>query len=95
MQLFARLSVDAADPEHPAHEFFVDARREPPRVLRRRPSPPSRQSGEITDRIDADTLARIFQAVADGLQVQWMLEPDVDMAATVDALFDLLTPEKP
>jgi len=26
------------------------------------------------------------------MQVQWMLEPDVDMAATVNALFELLTP---
>ena len=51
----------------------------------------SRVAGEITDRIDPETLARIFQAVADGLQLQWMLEPDVDMAGIVAQLFDALT----
>jgi hypothetical protein len=51
--------------------------------------------GEVTDRVDAGTLARILQAVADGLQIQWMLDPEVDMAATVDALFDALTPAPP
>ena len=56
-------------------------------VIRRK-----QQAGEITDRIAPETLARIFQAVADGLQVQFMLEPDVDMAATVAALFDALEP---
>ena len=31
------------------------------------------------------------RAVADGLQLQWLLEPDVDMAAIVDALVTALT----
>lgn len=91
VQLYARLSVDAADPQHPAHEFFVERgealRRVFAEVVARR-----QQAGEITDRIAPEALARIFQAVADGLQVQFMLEPDVDMAATVAALFDALDP---
>ena len=33
---------------------------------------------------------RIVQAVADGMQLQWMLDPEVDMAATIDAVFTLL-----
>lgn len=93
VQLFARLSVDAADPGHPAHAFFTERgdtlRRVFADVIVRKQA-----DGEITDRIDPDTLARIFQAVADGLQVQWMLQPDVDMAGTVDALFELLTPDE-
>jgi AcrR family transcriptional regulator len=91
VELFARLSVDAADPAHPAHQFFV-TRGESLREFFATAISAQQESGAITDRVDADTLARIFQAVADGLQVQWMLEPEVDMAATVDALFDLLTP---
>ena len=50
-----------------------------------------RESGEFAERIDPDTLARILQAVSDGLQLQWMLEPDVDMAGIVAQLFDALT----
>ncbi|MFK4837610.1 TetR/AcrR family transcriptional regulator [Microbacterium sp. ZW T2_14] len=94
VHLFARLSVDAADPGHPAHQFFL-TRGESLRGFFAAAIATQQESGAITDQIDADTLARIFQAVADGLQVQWMLEHDVDMAATVDALFDVLTREKP
>ena len=91
VHLFARLSVDAADPGHPAHQFFV-TRGESLRGFFAAAISAQQEAGELTDQVDAGTLARIFQAVADGLQVQWMLEPDVDMAATVDALLELLTP---
>ena len=94
VQLFARLSVDAVDPEHPAHEFFVERGARPARGVLRPRSPHRQAAGSVTDRIDPTTLARIFQAVADGLQVQWMLEPDVDMAGTVDALFEALDPRR-
>ncbi|MFE5409034.1 TetR/AcrR family transcriptional regulator [Microbacterium sp. NPDC056569] len=93
VNLFARLSVDAADPEHPAHQFFL-SRGESLRGFFAATIAAQQDAGAITDRVDADTLARIFQAVADGMQLQWMLEPDVDMAATVGALFELLIPEK-
>lgn len=93
VHLFARLSVDAADPEHPAHQFFL-ARGQSLRGFFAEAIAARQAAGEITDRIDADTIARLFQAVADGMQVQWMLEPEIDMAAPVAALFDLLTPEK-
>lgn len=91
VQLFSRLAVDAADPEHPAHRYFL-SRGENIRggfvdALAR-----MQADGELTDRIDATTLARILQAVSDGLQVQWMLDPSFDMADTVDALFDALDP---
>ncbi|MCC2031642.1 TetR/AcrR family transcriptional regulator [Microbacterium allomyrinae] len=89
VQLFARLSVDAADPEHPAHRFFLE-RGASLRGYFADAIARKQATGEISDRVEPETLARIFQAVADGLQVQWMLEPDVDMAATVSALFDLL-----
>lgn len=94
VQLFARLSVDAADPGHPAHAFFTE-RGDAIRSVFAEAIARKQASGELTDRVDPGTLARIFQAVADGLQVQWMLQPDVDMAGTVDALFELLTPAMP
>ena len=91
VQLFSRLSVDAADPEHPAHRYFIERNDNLRRVFAAALA--DRQAaGQITDRIDPQTLSRIFQAVADGLQIQWMLDPEVDMAATVDALFDALSP---
>ncbi|GAA5206194.1 TetR/AcrR family transcriptional regulator [Microbacterium kyungheense] len=93
VHLFARLSVDAADPEHAAHGYFVQ-RGADLRGFFAAAIAAGQASGDIDDRVEPDVLARLFQAVADGMQVQWMLEPDVDMATTVDALFELLTPRK-
>lgn len=90
VELYARVSVDAADPEHPAHQFFRQ-RSEVLRAVFADAVARRQAAGELTDRVDAVTLARIFQAVADGLQVQWMLEPEIDMAGIVEALFTALT----
>lgn len=89
VQLFSRMAVDAADPAHPAHRYFLDRGAD----LREAFAASLRElqdRGEVSETVDADVLARILQAVADGLQLQWMLDPDVDMAATVAALFDAL-----
>jgi AcrR family transcriptional regulator len=94
VQLFTRLSVDAADPQHPAHKYFID-RNDTLREVFAQALAQGQANGTIDDRVDPATLARIFQAVADGLQIQWMLDPEVDMAATVSALFDALTPAPP
>jgi AcrR family transcriptional regulator len=89
VQLFSRMAVDAADPEHPAHAFFVE-RGDTLRGTFAVALAERQRAGGLRADIDPDTLARIFQAVADGLQIQWMLEPDVDMAAVVETLFDAL-----
>jgi AcrR family transcriptional regulator len=91
VQLFARLSVDAADPDHAAHDFFVERGRTLREVFTAAIAQ-KQADGELTPAIDPAVLSRIFQAVADGLQVQWMLEPDIDMAAITEALFVALDP---
>jgi AcrR family transcriptional regulator len=91
VELFSRLAVEASDVEHPAHAFFLE-RSAAIRHLFAETIAPEQAAGRMSDRVDAETLARIFQAVADGMQLQWLLDRDVDMAATVDALFQLLTP---
>ncbi|GAA5031428.1 TetR/AcrR family transcriptional regulator [Microbacterium fluvii] len=89
VQLFSRLAVDGADPQHPAHDYFVDRGRRLRETFAAALA--SQQAGgELTDAVAPETLARILQAVADGLQLQFMLEPDLDMAATIDALFSAL-----
>jgi len=78
VRLFTTLSAEATDPEHPAHEHFVQ------RYARLR--------HEITERFtamaDADAIprdidpamaARLMLAVMDGLQLQWLLDPAMDM----------------
>lgn len=76
--LYARLSSEAADPEHPAHEHFVDRYRRLAAALEESfaaeftAAPPP--SG-----IGAESAARGFLALMDGLQLQWLLDASVDM----------------
>ncbi|PCE16357.1 TetR family transcriptional regulator [Microbacterium sp. SZ1] len=88
VELFSRLAVDAADPDHPAHAYFLE------RSERLRGSIAEAFHGDAAKRaaLDADTTARVVQAVADGLQLQWMVDPSVDMAGILEALMDVLYP---
>ena len=91
VELFSRLAVEASDTAHPAHEYYLERsaliRQLFTETVRR-----EQAAGRITDRVDAEVVGRLFQAASDGMQLQWLLDPDVDMAATVDALFQLLAP---
>jgi AcrR family transcriptional regulator len=91
VDLFSRLAVDAGDVGHPAHSYFLE-RGNLVRRLFTDSIREQQEAGTMTDRVDAEVLARILQAVADGMQLQWLLDRDVDMAATVDALFTALDP---
>lgn len=91
MQLYAQLSVEAADPAHPAHSFFL-SRYEQLRSafaegIRRRQA-----AGTVRADADPDTTATAIVAAADGLQTQFLLDPSIDMAAGVRALIDGLRP---
>jgi len=79
--LFAVLSAEAADPAHPAHDYFVH-RYERARVTM---GDALRRAGDahlLAQGLDIDHEARALVALLDGLQIQWLLAPDeVDMAA--------------
>lgn len=89
--LYSRLAVDGADPSHPAHAYFLD-RNERMRASFVDEARALHERGELATTIDPETIARLVQAVADGIQLQWLLDPSVDMTATVAALFDVLLP---
>lgn len=90
VELFSRLAVDAVDPAHPAHDFFLE------RSERLRETITASFETD-TDRravLDPETTARVVQAVADGLQLQWMIDSSVDMPRIVESLLDVLYPPK-
>ncbi len=82
--LHAVLSAEAAaDAHHPAREYFVDRYRETVRLITAALQA-SQDSGVVTREFDAHEEARGIVALMDGLQVQWLLEPDrVDMVGRV------------
>jgi AcrR family transcriptional regulator len=90
VQLYAQLSVEAVDPDHPAHDFFVSryetVRREFGGFIR-----DEQQAGRIDPELDADLTATLFVAASDGLQTQWMLDPSIDMAEHMMQLWRLVT----
>lgn len=87
VQLFSHLAVDAADPEHPAHDYFLERSAR----LRQQLAADLADGGSL---LDPDTTARVVQAVADGLQLQWMIDPTVDMAGITEKLLDALHPRR-
>ncbi|MFT4305309.1 MAG: transposase [Microbacterium sp.] len=87
--LYSQLSVDAAEPAHPARSFFVSRggrfRGNVAQMLRH-----AQGEGRVTPEVDADTLAALIHAVLDGAQLLALADDRVEAVAVIDALFRLL-----
>ncbi|MFD0355663.1 TetR/AcrR family transcriptional regulator [Streptomyces sp. NPDC127110] len=90
-QLFLDLAAAAAEPGHPGHSFFTERYR----TLRARfadafATGRPAEGVPPTPEPDAAWAARILIAASDGLQLQWLLEPSIDMADDLARLRDLM-----
>ena len=94
VKLFLDVFAAAAEPDHPAHDFFTQRfaryRREISTQYARTTTPPA-EPPVPTSPLDSDWVARILLAATDGLQMQWLLNPDIDMAADLARLHILLS----
>ena len=93
VQLYARLSNEATDPEHPAHAYFVERQR----LIRAQFADLIRgrqEAGDAHASLDPDMTATLLVAVTDGLQTQWMLDPQIDMAEHIAYLWRLIAQPK-
>ncbi|GAV43229.1 HTH-type transcriptional repressor AcnR [Streptomyces acidiscabies] len=84
VDLFVTLSAAASDPTHPAHPFFTRRYDELNRSLTTGLRE-AQERGETRTDVPPEQLARMLIALSDGLQVQWLLNPDVEMAETIEA----------
>ncbi|MGN7861852.1 TetR/AcrR family transcriptional regulator [Microbacterium sp. 22303] len=94
VELFTRLAADAADPEHPSRAFFAERGA----GLRDRWAgtiADAQAEGRIHRGIDPMLVARLLQAVSDGAQMQLLVEPELDMTALIETLFDLMQAPAP
>ncbi|GAA1057718.1 TetR family transcriptional regulator [Agromyces luteolus] len=91
IQLYVRLSAEATDAAHPAHAFFTERTRAFRETVA---GDIRRMQAEGTARadVDAEQAAMLLLAAADGLQVQWLTDPTIDMAEHVATLLRLLEP---
>lgn len=88
VDLFVTLSAAASDPVHPAHAFFK--RRYTDLSARIQEGlDQGRQHKQIRGDVDPELMARLLLAVSDGIQLQWLLDPSIDMTALVEA-FNLM-----
>ncbi|MDH6626150.1 AcrR family transcriptional regulator [Streptomyces sp. LBL] len=90
-KLYVTLSAAATDPESPAHSYFAERYRS---LAAEMTQYVQEQQHNGVVRVDepADHLARTLLAVLDGLQVQWMHDPAVDIATIVETFMRLLVP---
>lgn len=90
VHLFVTISAEAIDETHPGHEFFRGRYERLIAEIRDRIQV-AQEAGEIARSIDATEAARMFIAVVDGMQIQWLLDPEhTDMSAVVDLLWSQL-----
>src|SRR4051812_17211259 len=88
VRLFAVLVAEALSADHPAHGYFVE-RYEKIRHWLATTLREDEQARRLPDR-DADALASLIVAVMNGLQTQWLLDPQFDMAPAFRIFTDLL-----
>lgn len=84
------LSAEATDPQHPAHESF----RERYRAIRHQDDQSFSRlqaDGELRDDLDPRRVGQLVTAMMDGLQLQWLLDPEaVDMEGLFEDFLRLL-----
>lgn len=91
VKLFVDLAAAAAEPEHPAHDFFTERYDDlRTRIAASLTSGPPRPTREPTTPPDPAWIARILVAAVDGLQLQWLLNPEIDMADDIETLCAVL-----
>ena len=89
-RLFTVLAAESVAPEHPGHDRFQERYRSVRSALAQAIDE-AQEAGELDPAIDPAHLATLLTAVMDGLQLQFLLDPEsVDMVAPLTALFGLL-----
>ncbi|WP_286311899.1 hypothetical protein [Agromyces mangrovi Wang et al. 2018] len=99
-RLFVAMAAEAADPEHPAHEWFLRHNAASVAILAR-DIRERQERGLAHPSVDATQAARQIVAVWDGLQAQWLIDPSFDIREQLTAAMNAitrandLTPESP
>ena len=90
IRLFVVVAAESVDPEHPAHDWFVERYRRI-RALFRAQIAEEQRLGRMTKAIDPDTITQLVMSLLDGLELQHLLDSDeVQIAAPLSALLDML-----
>jgi len=92
-RLYVVLGAESIDAEEPLHDFFVE-RYEAARAFVRALLESEQRQGRIRADVDIDGRSREIIAMAMGLEVQWLADPQrVDLASAFEAYVDRLVEE--
>jgi AcrR family transcriptional regulator len=90
VRLYVTMSAESTAPESPAREFF-ERRYERLLAGLAESLRQQKRSGELAEDVDEEAVASLLVAAADGLQVQWLLDPDgFDMGERLELLSKIL-----
>lgn len=91
MRLWVELAVAATRPGHPAHAYFVD-RYERVHALLAGPLHDDPVGAALAEDLDPDSAAVIIDAILNGLQILWLLNPELDIVTPLHRFVDLVFP---
>lgn len=89
MRLWIELAAAASRPDHPAHTYFVE-RYERSRAQFADGFPDEAARGKLRKEVTPESAAMLFQAVLNGLQLQWVLDQNLDIVGPVNDFVRLL-----
>jgi AcrR family transcriptional regulator len=75
VQLFTVMVGESINKDHPSHDFFVQRYRDLRKAMLNYFAQNARGEGFRAD-VDLEQLVMLIIAVLDGLQIQWLLDPD-------------------
>jgi AcrR family transcriptional regulator len=94
VHLFTTMSAEATTPDHAAHPYFEERYSSLIDRMTREISA-AQAAGAIVADAEPAVLARVYVAVMDGLQVQWLYDPSTDMPHAIATLLSLMTQRPP
>ena len=94
LRLYSVLSSEASAPDHPAHEWFVIRYRRITEGLATAIRH-DQSRGRICSSLDPIKAAQLLLGAWDGLQLQWLLDPNEDMVAQIQLMMAGLFGEDP
>lgn len=91
VQLFTLLVAESIPPDQPGHDFFVQ-RYQNIREIVINQIDKAKERGEIRKDVSTDDLATMLIAMMDGLQIQWLMNPDsIQMSKIFAQFIDFIT----
>jgi AcrR family transcriptional regulator len=85
VQLTLRMTGEATEQSHLAHEFFKDRYEAIRRVVETAVTQ-KKEKGQIATDVDASAIAALVFASWDGLRIQWMYDNSIDVRAHMEYL---------